>query len=282
VRSGEEVVKNGELRVGATNCTAGRYNTGSVDSCTLCAPGEYAAEGAGFCSTANAGEEVVKDGELRVGAARCAAGRYSMGSSDECLDCDDGTYSAAGASFCSTSGGGFFPNENRDGVLLCPAGKYSSGTFDECAQCPPGSFSFPTSASCSSCEPGHYFLDPPADQCLKVVLWDQIGDGWDNNVLQFEMQDAPLQVYSFGYPKPSPYFPGAASIERDACFQAGRCYTGKITEGPRHYQIQVRVQEPAKRSEAKRSETKRGSEARGRSEGAKRGFPLPMCPPTTR
>jgi hypothetical protein len=318
VEAGEEVVKDGELRVGAASCTAGRYSTGSADSCTscgtgfsnagaskceYCGPGEYMHEaedltksclgcgagkysetgassiggclacgtgkysnaGSGYCATVEAGEEVVKVGELRVGAASCAAGRYSTGSSDYCLDCGVGTYSAASASFCPIAGGGFIPNEDQDGILPCPSGSYSSGTSDECLTCPPGYFSFPTSSSCSSCDPGHYFLDPPSETCVKVILWDQVGDGWDDNVLQFEMQGTPLEVYSFDYPKPSPYYPGAASVERDACFQAGRCYTGSLTEGPRHYQIQWSI-------------TDLTGEVRAQDKCRKRSSPLPHTP----
>ncbi|GMI29534.1 hypothetical protein TeGR_g14465, partial [Tetraparma gracilis] len=47
-------------------CAPGKASTGGETECNVCGSGEYAEEGAGFCSTVRAGEEVVKDGELRA------------------------------------------------------------------------------------------------------------------------------------------------------------------------------------------------------------------------
>ncbi|GMI20715.1 hypothetical protein TeGR_g3237, partial [Tetraparma gracilis] len=47
---------------------------------------------------------------------------------------------------------------------------------------------------------------------------------------------APL--YSLSYPKPSPYYPGAASITASVCLPAGQQFTAHIPEGPRHWQME--------------------------------------------
>ena len=92
----------------------------------MCGSGEYAEEGAGFCSTVRAGEEVVKDGELRVGAANCTAGHYSTGSVDSCTSCGTG-FSDAGASKCEFCGPGEYMREESMIKVCskCVAGKFS-------------------------------------------------------------------------------------------------------------------------------------------------------------
>ena len=178
-KAGEEIVKDGELRVAATKCTAGRYSTGSVDSCTSCGTG-FSNEGASKCEFCGPGKHLLVDEGGAKSCEECVAGRYSETGSniiDGCLECEVGTCSAAGASFCPIAGGGFIPTESRDNVVPCPSGTYSSGTADECSQCPPGSFSFPMSPTCSSCNAGHYFVEVDSEMCVKVELWDEYGDG---------------------------------------------------------------------------------------------------------
>jgi hypothetical protein len=215
VEAGEEVVKVGELRVGAASCTAGTYSTGSADSCTscgtgfsdagaskceYCGPGEYVhvAEdlvksclgcdagkysevgassiggcltcdtgkysdvGRGFCATVEAGEEVVKDGELRVGAVSCTAGRYSTGSVDSCTSCGTG-FSNAGASKCEHCGPGEYMHEEATTkeCRRCEAGKYSetgANSIGGCLVCDTGKFSEQGSAYCSRCGLGEGYV----------------------------------------------------------------------------------------------------------------------------
>ena len=50
------------------DCKAGKASTGDETSCAVCLEGKYAAAGAGFCATVEAGHQVVNDdGELRIG-----------------------------------------------------------------------------------------------------------------------------------------------------------------------------------------------------------------------
>ena len=82
-------------------CEAGKYSeTGasSIEGCLTCDTGKYSTLKSGYCSTVEAGMEVAKDGELRVGSAHCTAGRYSTGSVDSCTDCTGPTFSYVRAS----------------------------------------------------------------------------------------------------------------------------------------------------------------------------------------
>jgi hypothetical protein len=127
------------------DCVAGKSSeTGadSIEGCLTCEAGEYSSEGAGFCSSVKAGEEVVKDGELRIKAKNCAAGRYSTGSVDSCSSCGTG-FSAEGASKCE----------------FCGPGKYmhEEATTKECLGCVAGTFSDTGAnsvAGCKECEQG--------------------------------------------------------------------------------------------------------------------------------
>ncbi|GMI40537.1 hypothetical protein TeGR_g4102 [Tetraparma gracilis] len=148
-------------------CAPGKASTGGETECAVCGPGEYAVEGAeegaemgaGFCSTVRAGEEVVKDGELRVGAASCAAGRYSTGSVDSCSSCGNG-FSNEGASKCEFCGPGFYTHESEDltkSCLKCVAGKSSetgASSIEGCLACNTGKYSDVGSGYCATVEAG--------------------------------------------------------------------------------------------------------------------------------
>jgi hypothetical protein len=126
-------------------CEAGKYSeTGasSIEGCLPCDTGKYSDVGSGYCATVEAGEEVVKDGELRVGAASCTAGRYSTGSVDSCTSCNTG-FSNAGASKCEFCGPGEYMHEKATSkvCLKCVAGKYSdtgANSIEGCVPCDRG------------------------------------------------------------------------------------------------------------------------------------------------
>jgi hypothetical protein len=87
-----------------------------------------------------AGEEAVKDGELRVGSKSCAAGSYSTGSVDSCVSCGTG-FSNAGASKCEYCRPGEYMHmeeaTSEKSCLKCVAGKYSE-TGAGCKECEQG------------------------------------------------------------------------------------------------------------------------------------------------
>jgi hypothetical protein len=114
-RAGEEVVKDGELRVGAASCTAGRYSTGSVDSCTPCGTG-ISSEGASRCEY-------------------CGPGTHANAATNTCDECGIGFYSLGGVSACSECEPGSFNTEKGS---------------TSCQQCPPGTV--PVEKLCDDCE----------------------------------------------------------------------------------------------------------------------------------
>jgi hypothetical protein len=142
-------------------CVAGKYSeTGasSIDGCFTCGVGEYSSEGAGFCSTVRAGEEVLKDGEFRVGAKSCTAGYFSTGSVDLCLPCHGG-FSNAGASSCTFCGPGKYIHEdgNTAHCAGCDAGKHSEtgvSSAEECLPCGVGEYSSEGAGFCSTVKAG--------------------------------------------------------------------------------------------------------------------------------
>jgi hypothetical protein len=116
----------------------------------------------------------------------------------------------------------------------------STGASDECFACEINEYSLSGSATCSTCRPGHYYREPPTSEtepCFTATLWDEYGDGWDDNVLQITAEYMAAPLYSLSYPKPSPYYPGAASITASVCLPAGQQFTAHIPEGPRHWQM---------------------------------------------
>ena len=177
---GEFVVSScsATVDVECNTCSAGKSSTG--DECQECAEGKHAASGASFCETVGAGQEVVKEGELRVGtkvsathkrylslcansplpsAQLCPAGSYSTGSVDACASCDTG-YSNEGASKCEFCGPGDHMIEN--------------GLIKNCEACEAGKFS-EAGASCLDCTPGTY-SNAGASYCATAVAGKRAND----------------------------------------------------------------------------------------------------------
>ena len=99
-------MKDGVLRVGAANCTAGRYSTGSADSCTSCGTG-FSDAGASKCEYCGPGEYMNEADDLSKSCLPCAAGTFSetgANSLDGCLPCDTGKFSEQGSAYCSRCG----------------------------------------------------------------------------------------------------------------------------------------------------------------------------------
>ncbi|GMI34775.1 hypothetical protein TeGR_g6673, partial [Tetraparma gracilis] len=176
-------------------CDAGKASDPGATTCTACTAGKFAAAGASYCATVEAGKEVVKDGELRVGAASCTAGRYSTGSVDSCTDCTGPTFSCTaceagtfftgvGADACTECEAGTWSGEGEASCQECQAGKaghrandehtdqevcpmntFSFGATQNCSRCTNGGHSKAGSASCDRCSTGTYY-EAEASQCL--------------------------------------------------------------------------------------------------------------------
>jgi hypothetical protein len=140
VEAGEEVVKDGELRVGAVSCIAGRYSTGSADSCTSCGTG-FSNEGASKCEYCGPGKYMHEEATTKE-CLGCVAGKYSetgASSIEGCFTCGAGEYSSEGAGFCITVEAGKEVVKDGEGLRIatsdCPAGRYNAGSNDECFNC---------------------------------------------------------------------------------------------------------------------------------------------------
>ena len=131
--AGKSVVKDGELRVGLTDCLANTFSTGAEDDCTAC--------------------EV---GHSEAGSSSCvetAPGHYYDGTTDK--ECPPGTFSelgGVGVESCSNCNLGFASEGGKGFCDPCLAGYRSSADGDECVPCPRGTFSSQTSSECISCE----------------------------------------------------------------------------------------------------------------------------------
>jgi hypothetical protein len=158
-----------------SDCEAGKYSeTGasSAEGCFACGVGEYSSEGAGFCSAVRAGEEVAKDGELRIGAASCTAGRYSTGSVDSCTSCGTG-FSNDGASKCEFCGPGKYMHEEAmtKECLGCVAGKFSATGSNSIAGCTMCDLGFVSDAGESAIHlPLHYKIQTNCTPSRRIGL----------------------------------------------------------------------------------------------------------------
>ena len=121
------------------SCAPGRYSTGNVTACSVCAAG-----------TAS----------LAVGAASadvcvsCRAGTYSPAGSSQCLGCPVWSYTAeAGQGSCRNCSVGDWAPVNATACTPCTPGSYSLsaiGAISGCLRCPRGSYCVGASESRSA------------------------------------------------------------------------------------------------------------------------------------
>jgi hypothetical protein len=95
-------------------------------------------------------EEISKYIVIRVNND-CPIGKYASASiSDQCLDCEIGTYTnMRGSLFCE----------------VCPAGQSSSYPFDKCIDCQPGYYNSFNGSACRKCAPGSVANNPGSISC---------------------------------------------------------------------------------------------------------------------
>ena len=162
-----------------SNCAAGTYSTGAASSCTTCTSGYYCpgnsnriacpdgyTSGAGASAQANCyisvppGKYLTTEGSTSIGT--CTAGTYkgghtvNFGSKSSCNACLKNSYSAAGASVCTTcSVGTYTTDTGSTSCISCPAGSYCPAGANP-QSCPAGQYSPMNSASCSECGAGTY------------------------------------------------------------------------------------------------------------------------------
>ena len=145
-----------------TNCPAGYKNNvfgkGSTDSCSPCAQGYFALEGAHIC----------------IG---CPSGYYVSGSGEStCTSCGPGFYQSSPAQYSACTGcavGRYQNNYGQSSCINCLAGNYQGATSQvTCKQCPVGQFNVaPEQDSCVNCPAGTSSAAGTSDSsCTKCAV----------------------------------------------------------------------------------------------------------------
>ena len=195
-----------------TSCPAGtaraahKVNYGSTSSCTSCSNGTYSTGGAATCTNCPSGYTsgtgttaenrcyINISGGNYLGTAKgttqtsCAAGTYKgahtvyYGSTSSCTACNNGQYSAEGATSCSTCPAGYRDGAPTNSQSNCkrniPGGQYLAtakgtsnstcaagtakaahsvnyGGTSSCGACGKGQYSAGGASSCSTCPAGY-------------------------------------------------------------------------------------------------------------------------------
>ena len=146
-----------------------------------CKPGYYSYAGWENCLPCPAG---TKPNKYQTACEKCEAGTYSTEGNAkfiangktqnwekfvdysagdfECLACEDGTYSQAGAGECTNCGKGWYSKKISDYVgasscTKCPAGTYNDKEKSSvCHDCEDGQYSPAGAAGCTNCKEGEY------------------------------------------------------------------------------------------------------------------------------
>ena len=134
-----------------TPCATGRYNPSSgstsSDACLPCGAGERSSVGSSVCSVCPTGTYTSSTGSSDCNGL-CSAGKSTTGDSpsdhdeaSDCTLCEIGTFSGDGEA-CSACENGKFSPAGATFCTSCEAGKYSESTGDSaaCQDCPAGSY----------------------------------------------------------------------------------------------------------------------------------------------
>jgi hypothetical protein len=156
-------------------------------NCSRCGEGFYSEttdSGVGACSTVNAGYgvSIASESGDRVGQTPCAAGSYSTGRADACIQCEAGKHQGSNTSLsCEACGRGWYANfTGATACIKCPANHKCPVASDPPQPCPDGIPSMPGSveclpcakgemsdagAKCTGCTVGHYSFGAGATSC---------------------------------------------------------------------------------------------------------------------
>ena len=140
-----------------TNCSAGYYSVGGVNSCTACEAGKYSEAGASSCLT-------------------CTSGYYCTGSSNR-KKCPTGYTSVEGAiaqnkCYINVTAGKYLASANGTTFTSCDTGKYKTshtvyyGNTSSCDTCPSGyqdGAGTTTKSNCLNNVPAGYYIKTAND-----------------------------------------------------------------------------------------------------------------------
>ncbi len=144
-------------------CSSGTFSKDGFSSCFLCQPGTFAdSGGAAECRLCDAGKFVSVSGATTIAACHpCNAGTFSVAGASFCSACPKGTYSNdTNASFCTICAAGFFSyniGSTVNSCGVCPAGWISRDGATQCTACAQGTFSSSKGSNqCTGCDVGKY------------------------------------------------------------------------------------------------------------------------------
>jgi hypothetical protein len=165
-----------------TECEAGSYYALDTGWCVFCQVGFYSSvANSDACQPCGPAYYTLDSGATEC--APCPAGKYSGGTEDgylSCEDCPANTFSAIGASECTRCEYGFSSDADSSNCSLdlCPAGtQWQAG---KCIECPVGYFSSLTefgTYGCLPCDPGTESVSSGSTSCLECVDMTYSPDG---------------------------------------------------------------------------------------------------------
>ncbi|GMH93508.1 hypothetical protein TL16_g12646 [Triparma laevis f. inornata] len=153
VGPGKIVTEVSGLRVGETNCQAGKFSAAeqiAAEQCEDCAEGKFSNSGAISCITCQPGRFQATTATGSFECQNCPTGKVRK---EDQTSCD----------YCDESSGLVSIADNRVSCLLCAAGKYADvvdngggRTDNGCTNCASGKFSSGGTQSCDPCGENTY------------------------------------------------------------------------------------------------------------------------------
>ena len=124
-------------------------------------------EGSAFCKTAPVGHRPASNRDY---IEQCPKDTFSIGASDDCINCDNGGHSRPGSSACEKCATGKYYNEAEIRCDPCPKNTFTISGAADISGCEPcqnaGEHAPEGSGYCQSCTSGKYYHEP-ANDCLK-------------------------------------------------------------------------------------------------------------------
>ena len=137
-------------RIVCNNCPVGKHNTGELEQCAPCNPGEHPNTERTACESC-LGEGRHKYSSVGAACLACPAGTQPNANATACDECPLGTVrGGSDADICAPCAAGQSPSATRAECLPCPVGTYSPAG-GECTTCEPGSQPNADQSGCESC-----------------------------------------------------------------------------------------------------------------------------------
>ena len=187
------------------------------------------------CDSCGAGKKAVAG--TTNACVNCPSGKTSLGGSDSCGDCADGSHSDEGSAVCVATPPGFYFESTTNADVQCPAGTFSRSGANNLAGCgscnDPGQFSSIGSSYCSVAGAGklpnaarsgvvdcgtNTYSTGASDTCTPCEVRSERGSVYNNNPTSLKTNSKPTQFVSLGAGvqrlRPAPYRRGFLQLLR--------------------------------------------------------------------